>query len=384
MKPFLIVAGNFVETGGMDRANLALARYLADIGRLVHLVGFSASENLLRHKNITFHRVPKVCNSVLLSEPLLDIIGRKWASDIEKVGGRVVVNGGNCHFGDINWVHYVHRNHRYAPATNWDRQLKSSIAQSIFEHREKVIVPKATVVIVPSRQTQQDLVIAYSLPESKIKVVPLGIDNTVFRPANKNEVSELRHRIGLPQNRLLAYFSGGFDGARKGFDSVFAAWEILCKNESWNVDLVVVGDGPDRTKWSETSINAGLNSRIHFLGFRTDVADILRSCDVSVLPSRYETYSLSTQEAICCGLPSFISASTGIAESYPPELRELLIPNPDNVPDLVQRLTTWQSRHSYYREVTGPFTRKLSSFTWEKMAELVVEGIEGSKRLGIK
>src|SRR5437899_12363371 len=98
MKPYLIVTGNFVKTGGMDRANLALALHLADSGREVHLVAFSASGEMLRHPNVRFHRVPKIGDSYLLSDPLLDLVGRTWASKVSQSGGRVVVNGGNCQF----------------------------------------------------------------------------------------------------------------------------------------------------------------------------------------------------------------------------------------------------------------------------------------------
>ena len=40
MKPYLIVTGDFVKTGGMDRANYALARYVAERGAETHLVAY--------------------------------------------------------------------------------------------------------------------------------------------------------------------------------------------------------------------------------------------------------------------------------------------------------------------------------------------------------
>lgn len=45
MNPFLIVTGDFVKTGGMDRANYALARYIADSGAETHLVAYRSIRN---------------------------------------------------------------------------------------------------------------------------------------------------------------------------------------------------------------------------------------------------------------------------------------------------------------------------------------------------
>ena len=105
---FALVSGDFVKTGGMDRANYALASYLARRGRPVHLVAHRADADLVGQGAVTLHRVPKPLNSYLLGEPLLDRAGRRWAARVAAAGGRVVVNGGNCDWGDVNWVHYVH------------------------------------------------------------------------------------------------------------------------------------------------------------------------------------------------------------------------------------------------------------------------------------
>src|SRR5207237_4105594 len=100
--------GDFVQTGGMDMANFAFAEYLANHGSDVYLVTHRAAPSLATHPRVTVHNVPKPLNSYLLGEPLLSRRGHTLASEITSRGGRVVVNGGNCRWGDINWVHYVH------------------------------------------------------------------------------------------------------------------------------------------------------------------------------------------------------------------------------------------------------------------------------------
>ena len=102
MKSYLLVTGDFVKTGGMDRANFALADYLARQGNQVHLVAYRVATDLLNYPNVVFHRVPKFLNSYLLSSPLLDRAGRSLARTLGVKATRSFVNGGNCQWGVIN------------------------------------------------------------------------------------------------------------------------------------------------------------------------------------------------------------------------------------------------------------------------------------------
>src|SRR5690242_18813036 len=99
MQPFALISGDFVKTGGMDRANYALAAELARRGHPVHLVAHRVAPELLALPTVTAHQVPKVAGSYFLSSPLLDWAGRRWGRRLSGGGGRVVVNGGNCRFG---------------------------------------------------------------------------------------------------------------------------------------------------------------------------------------------------------------------------------------------------------------------------------------------
>src|SRR2546428_102724 len=82
-----------------------------------------------------------------------------------------------------------------------------------------------------------------------------------------------------------------------------------------------------RRRWQGMAAAHELAGRVRFLGFRTDVPDLLRAADVLIAPSRYEPYGLTVHEALCCGLPALVSAAAGVAERYPAELSDLLIPN---------------------------------------------------------
>src|SRR6185503_8885561 len=107
-----IVSGDFVKTGGMDRANYALADYLGRSGRSVELVAHRVASELADAAGVTFRRVPKPLGSYMLGDPFLDLAGRRAAARVRARGGFAVVNGGNCFAGPVNWVHYVHAAYR--------------------------------------------------------------------------------------------------------------------------------------------------------------------------------------------------------------------------------------------------------------------------------
>lgn len=72
---WLLVAGDFSPLGAMDRANMALARYLADRGP-VHLVTHRAWEDLAADPNVAVHLVPRPFGRHMLGGPLLAWVGQ--------------------------------------------------------------------------------------------------------------------------------------------------------------------------------------------------------------------------------------------------------------------------------------------------------------------
>jgi glycosyltransferase involved in cell wall biosynthesis len=145
---------------------------------------------------------------------------------------------------------------------------------------------------------------------------------------------------------------------------------------------MVVATGGELPAWKARARSAGIASRIHFLGFDRDdafIARVLWGCDALVLPSRYEGYGRPVQEALCCGLPALVSRASGIAEQYPADLAELIIPDPENADDLAARLERWRAASDLWREKIRPLSAMLCDQTWSRMAEQMVAIIEGSR-----
>ena len=95
----------------------------------------------------------------------------------------------------------------------------------------------------------------------------------------------------------------------------------------------------------------------------------MAGCDALVAPTKYEAYGLAVHEALCCGLPAFVSADAGVAERYPAELNELLLSDPSSVRELVSKLRNWRSHASTVKAQMRAFATELRTRTWDDMAE---------------
>jgi glycosyltransferase involved in cell wall biosynthesis len=82
---------------------------------------------------------------------------------------------------------------------------------------------------------------------------------------------------------------------------------------SWTLDFI--GDGPLETACRKLAQTLGLEARVNFLGYRTDVAQVLASAQIFVLASRSEAFPRSVLEAMRAGLPVVASDVGGISEA---------------------------------------------------------------------
>ena len=357
---FVLISGDFVPTGGMDAANHALASFLARTGHAVELVTHRAAPDLTQLPGVSVRAARKPLGSYFLGRwPL------RWAAKhaTRNAAARVVANGGHFATADVNWVHYVHA--AFQPTGR--RGFKSRVERALELRAERDAVRAARVVVCNSDRTRRDVVENLGANPDRAATVYYGTDPARFRPATDAERGELRARFGWPADRPVVMFVGALGDRRKGFDTLFEAWSRLCKEPSWDAVLVVVGRGAELPAWEDRTRSAGLAERVQFLGFRTDVPDLLRAADALASPTRYEAYGLGVHEALCCGLPAIVSADAGVAERYPPDLSDLLLSAPDDDADLASRLRRWRDDVSGSRDRVRPLGERLRAHTWDDM-----------------
>ena len=175
---------------------------------------------------------------------------------------------------------------------------------------------------LPGFCQQCDLVIAPSAGVSavlrdlgvtaEIKVIPNGIDLSPFQSAG---VHHTRTELGLPEHEVVLMYLGRL-GPEKNLAFLlraFAGVAAACPG----VVLALVGDGPEADNLRDQARNAGVASRVFFLGQvpYADVPSYLRLADVFVTASQTEVHPLSLIEALAAGLPALGINSPGVGDT---------------------------------------------------------------------
>lgn len=377
--PWILVAAGFDDLGGTSRANLALAKWLAGRGNRVDLVGHHFDPSLAEDARFNLHRVAAPLGSLLIGEHLLSArchaLARRAAR--EPRPPRVVVNGSNCPWPGVNWVHAVHHawpcSDSGAPLwfRTWNRLLKTH-----HRWRESLAFRQARLLIANSGATRRELLRHFDLQPDRIETVYLGAD-PAQRPATPEERRAARRSLGLAEDRALAVHVGavGLD-RNKGLDTLLAAWSRLIRGFAPSPQLAVAGHGPALTHWQRWAADLGLNGQVHFLGFCREMSTLLAAADLIVSPARYEAFGLSVHEALARGVPAIVSAGAGIAELLPPELEDMLLRDPESVEELITRLRSWAADPEGWRRSVAAFSSALRDRSWDDMAREMVEAIE--------
>jgi glycosyltransferase involved in cell wall biosynthesis len=163
------------------------------------------------------------------------------------------------------------------------------------------------------------------IPAAKTCVIYNGVDrfDEDVRPKE-----ESRRVWGFgPEDCVLA--SVGALVANKGHRILIDAMRLLAPQFP-ALRLLIVGDGPLRTKLEEKVRRLNLSKNIRFTGILQDVHSVLAVADIFVLPTLYrEGLSLAILEAMQRGLPVISTWIGGIPEAVAHNHSGLLVPAGD-------------------------------------------------------
>jgi glycosyltransferase involved in cell wall biosynthesis len=379
--PWVIVAGGFHQRGGMDRANAALAAHLLESGVPVQLVGHDIDRRFMNDPLATAHVVPRPRGLPALAERLLARTGRQVAAEV--VGrdplARVVVNGGNCAWPDINWVHAVHAAWpvRDDGAAWWGRYRNRRL-KDLARRRERESLRQAGLVIANSESTRRALIERIGVAPGRIRTVYLGSDPS-WGVADATERTAARAALQLPADRPVVLFVGAMGtDINKGFDVLWRSWTDLVASGSWDPSLVVAGGGWRVAGWQAEAARSGAAGTVHFLGFTPNMQEVLAAGDLLVSPVRYESYGLNVHEALCRGLAVMVTRTAGVVERFDDAMAEALLPDGVTPPQLTERLRSWRGDMSGWRARAAATAARLRARSWADMAAELVAVVQRS------
>jgi glycosyltransferase involved in cell wall biosynthesis len=380
--PWVIVAGGFHHHGGMDRANAALASHLLASGVRVHLVGHEIDRRFAVDPLATVHIAPRPRGLPGLAERLLARTGRHVATAIVARSplARVVVNGGNCAWPDINWVHAVHAAWPVCDAgAPWWSRYRNRRLKDLARRRERQALQQAALVVANSDSTRRALIERVGVVPGRIHTVYLGSEPS-WDAAGALERSAARAALQLPPDRPVVLFVGAMGtDINKGFDVLWRSWLELVATGAWDGSLVVVGGGWRVAGWRAEAGRSPAAGTVRFLGFTHDVREALAAGDLLVSPVRYESYGLNVHEALCRGLAVMVTRTAGVAERFDDGMTEALLPEGVTPRQLAERLRVWRGDVDGWRARAAPTGAQLRARTWVDMAAEFVSVAQKSR-----
>lgn len=233
-------------------------------------------------------------------------------------------------------VVYTEHGKHYAGATRRTR-LKARVAAAFARRCFSV-----------SRDIADELISYGVVPESKVCVLPNGIDTDVFGPMTGSE--QLRQDLGIPRDAPVVGTVGRLTEIKRQ-DRLIRAFAELT-NTHTSAQLVVVGDGPLRNELQGMAGELGLTAAVHFTGNQLNPERFLRLMDVFVLTSRSEGMPVSVLEAWAAGVPVVASRVGGLPEMIQ-DGRTGLLYDQDDQPALVRLLSRVLSDRPFARCLAG-------------------------------
>ena len=164
-----------------------------------------------------------------------------------------------------------------------------------FHTITKFSIEKSDRISAVSRFLRDETIFTFGCAGCEVEVIHNFMDPKQFD--RRTQPAVLRQQF--PGKRILVHISN-FRPVKRVVDvvRVFARVRPDCPSV-----LVMVGDGPDRVDAVDEAKKLGVEDDVHFLGRIDDVAPLLASSDLFLLPSDRESFGLSALEALSCGVP---------------------------------------------------------------------------------
>ncbi|MED4288147.1 glycosyltransferase [Priestia megaterium] len=179
--------------------------------------------------------------------------------------------------------------------------------KKVFKYIDKIIYGNYSKIICISDGTYNELVSWISNVKDKSIVIENGIDLNKLIDAKPLEKTEIvpNYKDGDKIVVMVARLT-----EQKDHETVINATSILPSN----IHLVFVGNGEKRQEYIEMINKLNLNDRVHLLGARKDVPNIMKTADLFVLSSHFEGFGLVVVEAMASGLPVIGSDVAGLTD----------------------------------------------------------------------
>jgi glycosyltransferase involved in cell wall biosynthesis len=229
----------------------------------------------------------------------------------------------------------------------------------------KLLLWSADSIVAPSNAFLADFLKVAPQVRARATAIHNGVNTLEVQPAGQTDKSRGDHYV-----LCIAHHN-----EKKGLDVLIQAFARISDLDS-SLQLVLVGDGPLRESLEDLARNLRIHHRARFVGWkgRKEVAQLLQSCTMLVLPSKSEPFGIVLIEAMACRRPVIASAVGGIPEIIEHGRNGLMV-NPEDPSELADAIAMLLQNAALrntlaeagYQTVLERFSREMMGGTYESL-----------------
>ena len=189
--------------------------------------------------------------------------------------------------------------------------FRSGWRQNIYRLGLRLLAGRAAVVLAVSEAAAKELAAKAKVSPDRIRVVYNAVNLDRFKPDEQSR-KQFKEQLGAGKDDIVIGYAGRLAHV-KGVDLLVEAMGLLVER-SRRYLLVIVGEGEQRKSLEKLTKRLGITRRVKFLGFCDNVAEIMTSFDIGVVPSRQESLGIVALELMSMKVPIVCSGVEGLAE----------------------------------------------------------------------
>ena len=188
--------------------------------------------------------------------------------------------------------------------------FSSSVAR-LVKVAERQLARRTTTLLTVGEGVRQDLQTFGVAPATRVHVMAAGIDLAPFADIGPPG-GLLRGELGIPERAPIVGFAGRFVPVKR-IDRLAEAVRRIAAGVP-DAHFVVCGDGPDRPLLEAVAADPMVGSRLHLVGWLSDLRAFYAAVNVVILTSANEGTPISLIEAGAAGRPVVATGVGGVAD----------------------------------------------------------------------
>jgi glycosyltransferase involved in cell wall biosynthesis len=242
---------------------------------------------------------------------------------------------------------------------------------------DKILSRVTDSAIAVSENVKEFMIKYRSIPSEKIRTIGNGIRLEKFDIYDSEFKRSKKSELGVSKNTRIVGSVTRFR-EEKGNEYLIRAVPSVLKAHEDTVFLLV-GDGPQRQVLEGLVRELDIADKVRFLGFRSDVSQLLSVFDVQVIPSLTEGFPLCLVEAMAAGNPTVATAVGGM-KSIGRDGESLMLVPPADTPALAKKIEYLLSDSEHANRLSKCARQESRRFSIEKCSSHIAQVYEDLTR----